>query len=234
MIQEHATGEIVEIMEDGRAVINATLPNIFHALDRKYRQVEIILPDGRHISPQQRRMIYALIADIADFVHGERKRAEVIEDTKTMMKWEFILSRMESQERRLFSLSNCDMTTAREFITFLVDFIIKYGIPTEKPLIDNCEDIGAYVYSCLINKRCACCGRPADLHHADGGGTVGMGNNRHKINHIGRPCLPLCREHHTEIHKIGHTDFLKKYHLETVKIDEKIRATYKLNVYRGK
>lgn len=227
MIQEHATGEIVEILEDGRAVINATLPNIFHALDRKYRQVEIILPDGRHISPQQRRMIYALIADIADFVHGERKRAEVIEDTKTMMKWEFILSRMESQERRLFSLSNCDMTTAREFITFLVDFIIKYGIPTEKPLIENAEDIGAYIYSCLVNKRCACCGRPADLHHVD---TVGAnGGNREKINHLGLRALPLCREHHTDLHNMGDTDFMQKWHLEPVKIDEKIAKIYRLN-----
>ena len=233
MIQEHATGEIVEILEDGRAVINATLPNIFHALDRKYRQVEIILPDGRHISPQQRRMIYAHIGDIAEWVDGYRN-AEAIEDAKQMVKWDFVLTRMESQERRLFSLSNCDMTTAREFCNYLIDFILKHNIPTKKPLIENTEDIGSYVYACLMHKRCACCGRPADLHHADGGGTVGMGNNRHKINHIGRPCLPLCREHHTEIHKIGHTDFLKKYHLETVKIDEKIRATYKLNVYRGK
>jgi hypothetical protein len=226
LIQEHAWGEVVDITEDGRAVITAALPNLFHALDRKYKQVEIILPDGRKISPQQRRMIYALIADIADFVHGERKRAEVIEDTKTMMKWEFILSRMEAQERRLFSLSNCDMTTAREFITFLVDFIIKYGIPTEKPLIENAEDIGAYIYSCLVNKRCACCGRPCDLHHVQ---SVGSQGYRDKINHLGLLCLPLCREHHTDLHKMGDKDFMQEWHLEPVKIDEKIAKVYRLN-----
>ena len=226
MIQEHATGEIVEILEDGRAVINATLPNIFHALDRKYRQVEIILPDGRHISPQQRRMIYAHIGDIAEWVDGYRN-AETIEDAKQMAKWDFVLTRMESQERRLFSLSSCDMTTASAFISYLIDFIIKHGIPTKKPLIDNCEDIGAYVYSCLINKRCACCGRPADLHHVD---TVGAnGGNRDKINHLGLRALPLCREHHTDLHKAGDKDFMQTWHLKPVKIDDKIARVYKLN-----
>ena len=226
MIQEHATGEIVEILEDGRAVINATLPNIFHALDRKYRQVEIILPDGRHISPQQRRMIYAHIGDIAEWVDGYRN-AETIEDAKQMVKWDFVLTRMESQERRLFSLSNCDMTTAREFCNYLIDFIIKHGIPTKRPLIENTEDIGAYIYACLIHKKCACCGRPADLHHVD---TVGAnGGNREKINHLGLRALPLCREHHTDLHKMGDTDFMQKWHLEPVKIDEKIAKIYRLN-----
>lgn len=226
MIQEHATGEIVEILEDGRAVINATLPNIFHALDRKYRQVEIILPDGRHISPQQRRMIYAHIGDIAEWVDGYRN-AETIEDAKQMVKWDFVLTRMESQERRLFSLSSCDMTTASAFISYLIDFIIKHGIPTKRPLIENTEDIGAYIYACLIHKKCACCGRPADLHHVD---TVGAnGGNRERINHLGLRALPLCREHHTDLHKMGDKDFMQKWHLEPVKIDDKIARVYKLN-----
>ena len=221
----------MEILEDGRAVINATLPNLFHALDRKYRQVEIILPDGRHISPQQRRMIYAHIGDIAEWVDGYRN-AETIEDAKQMVKWDFVLTRMESQERRLFSLSNCDMTTAREFCNYLIDFILKHNIPTKKPLIENTEDIGSYVYACLMHKRCACCGRPADLHHVD---TVGAnGGNREKINHLGLRALPLCREHHTDLHKMGDKDFMQKWHLEPVKIDEKIAKVFRLNTKEGR
>jgi hypothetical protein len=127
LIQEHAWGEVVDILEDGRAVITAALPNLIHALDRKYKQVEIILPDGRKISPQQRRMIYAHIGDIAEWVDGFRN-AETIEEAKQMVKWDFVLTRMESQERRLFSLSNCDMTTAREFCNYLIDFIIKFCV----------------------------------------------------------------------------------------------------------
>ena len=124
MVQEHMLGQIVDIKEGGEVVIKATLPNLQHALDRHYDNVEIILPDGRRITPLQRKKCYALIGEIAEFVEGFRN-SETIEDTKQVMKWDFVLKRMEEQERRLFSLANCDMSTAREFITYRIDFIIR-------------------------------------------------------------------------------------------------------------
>ena len=225
MINEHALGHIVDISEGGVATIKATLPNLYHALDRKYNDVEIILPDGRKISPEQRRKCYALLGEIAEFIEGFRT-SETIEDTKQVMKWDFILKRMESQERQLFSLSSCDMSTAREFITYLIEFIVKNDIPTKVPLIEQCEDIGKYVYACMINKRCCICGKPADLHHVQ---SVGSQGYRDKINHIGLEALPLCREHHISIHSMGNSSFMAKYHIEPVKIDEKIAKKYRLN-----
>jgi hypothetical protein len=225
MINEHALGHIVDIDEGGVATIKATLPNLYHALDRKYNEVEIILPDGRRISPEQRRKCYALIGEIAEFIEGFRT-SETIEDTKQVMKWDFILKRMESQERQLFSLSSCDMSTAREFITYLIEFIVKNDIPTKVPLIEQCEDIGKYVYACMINKRCCICGKPADLHHVQ---SVGSQGYRDKINHIGLESLPLCREHHISLHSMGNKEFMKQYHLEPIKIDAKIAKVYKLN-----
>ena len=227
MIQEHAQGTITDIMEDGTAVIHAALPDLDRALLRDYGKVEIILPDGRRISPEQRRKVYALIGEVAEYVDGIRN-AETVESAKKALKMEFLLSRMEGMERRLFSLASCDVTTAREFINFLVDFIIENDIPTRVPLIENCEDVARYVYACLLNKKCAVCGRHADLHHCDGG-IVGMGNNRARVNHIGRPALPLCREHHTEIHAVGQEDFLRRYFLEPVRIDERVAKVYRLN-----
>ena len=222
MIQEHAAGEIKDILEDGTAVIHAALPDLDRALLRDYGKVEIILPDGRRISPEQRRKVYALIGEVAEYVDGIRN-AGTVESAKRTLKMEFMLSRMEGMERRLFSLSNCDVTTAREFINFLVEFIIENDIPTRIPLIENCEDIERY--ACLMSKKCAVCGRHADLHHVD---VVGMGRNRKEICHIGMRALPLCREHHTEIHTIGREDFLKKYFLEPVRIDERIAKVYRL------
>lgn len=226
MIQEHAQGTITDIMEDGTAVIHAALPDLDRALLRDYGKVEIILPDGRRISPEQRRKVYALIGEVAEYVDGIRN-AGTIESAKKTLKMEFLLSRMEGMERRLFSLASCDVTTAREFINFLVDFIIENDIPTRVPLIENCEDVARYVYACLLNKKCAVCGRHADLHHCDGG-VIGMGGNREKVNHIGRPALPLCREHHTEIHAVGQEDFLRRYIIEPVRIDERIAKVYRL------
>ncbi len=224
MIQEHVTGTVRDITEDGTAVIHAALPDPLRALLRAYHTVEIILPDGRRISPEQRRKVYALIGEVAEYVDGIRS-AGTIESAKKTLKMEFMLSRMEGMERRLFSLSDCDVTTARAFINFLVEFIIENDIPTRVPLIENCEDIAAYVYACLMNKKCAVCGRHADLHHVD---VVGMGRDRKEICHIGMRALPLCREHHTEIHSIGQEDFLRRYILEPVKIDERIADVYGL------
>jgi hypothetical protein len=225
MINEHTLGHIVDIDEGGVATIQATLPNLYHAIDRKYNDVEIILPDGRRISPEQRRKCYALIGEIAEYVNGVRN-AETINDTKNDMKWDFVLKRMESQERQLFSLSNCDMTTAREFITYIIDFIIRHDIPTKVSLLEHCEDVGRYVYSCMVNKKCCICGKPADLHHVQ---SVGSQGYRDKINHIGLEALPLCREHHIESHAKGQIEFMKQYHLEPIKIDKKIAKIYKLN-----
>ena len=224
MIQEHVAGVIKEITEDGTAVIYAALPDLDKALLRGYGKVEIILPDGRRISPEQRRKVYALIGEVAEYVDGIRNTG-TIESTKKTLKIEFMLSRMEGMERRLFSLSDCDVTTAREFINFLVEFIIENDIPTRVPLFENCEDIERYVYTCLMRKKCAICGRQAELHHVD---AVGTGRNRKKICHIGMRALPLCREHHTEIHVVGREDFLKRYFLEPVRIDERIADVYRL------
>lgn len=225
MINEHALGHIVDIDEGGTATIKAVLPNIFHACDRKYDSVEIILPDGRRISPEQRRHCYILISEIAEFIEGYRT-AETIEDTKQMLKLEFMVRRMEDIERRMFSLSDTSMTVAREFITFLIDFIIRHDIPTKVSLLEHCEDVSRYVYSCLVNKKCCICGKPADLHHVD---AIGMGNDRDEVIHIGREALPLCREHHTLLHSMGNKKFMEQYHLEPIKIDKKIARCYGLN-----
>ena len=215
MINERTTGHIVKIDESGAATITAVLPNLFHACDRKYDTVEIILPDGRRISPEQRRKIYALLGEIAEFVDGVRN-AETVEDAKNVMKWEFVLKRMESQERKLFSLSDCDMTTAREFITYLIEFIIKNDIPTKVSLLEHCEDVGRYVLACLYSRKCCVCGKHADVHHVTGS-KIGAGNNRDEVHHLGREVLPLCREHHEICHN-DEKSFIEKYHLEPIEL----------------
>jgi hypothetical protein len=225
MINERALGHIIDISEGGVATITATLPNLYHAIDRKYNEVEIILPDGRRISPEQRRHCYILISEIAEFIEGYRT-AETIEDTKQMLKLEFMVRRMEDIERRMFSLSDTSMTVAREFITFLIDFIIRHDIPTKVSLLEHCEDVSRYVYSCLVNKKCCICGKLADLHHVQ---SVGSQGYRDKINHIGLEALPLCREHHTLLHSMGNKKFMETYHLQAVEIDKKIAKVYGLN-----
>ena len=218
MIQTHVIGLIVDLLKDGTAVIKAKIPNIEQALRRGFLKVEIILWDGRRISPEQRRKCYALLGEIAEYTDGIRT-AETVDEQKRLLKMEFMLRRMEATERRMFSLADCDMSTAREFITYLIDFIIANDIPTRVPLIDNCDDIAAYMYACTMHRKCAVCGKAADIHHCEGS-RIGAGVDRTKVHQLGREVLPLCRVHHTECHKIPESEFVKKYHLQKVRIDE--------------
>lgn len=218
MIQTHVIGLIVDLLKDGTAVIKAKIPNIEQALRRGFLKVEIILWDGRRISPEQRRKCYALLGEIAEYTDGIRT-ADTVDEQKRLLKMEFMLRRMEATERRMFSLSDCDMSTAREFITYLIDFIIANDIPTRVPLIDNCDDIAAYMYACTMHRKCAVCGKPADIHHCEGS-RIGAGVDRTKVHQLGREVLPLCRVHHTELHTMPESEFVKKYHLQKVKLDE--------------
>lgn len=218
MIQEHILGEIQDVREDGTVVITAGLPDLDRALLRQYKKVEIILPDGRRISAEQRRKVYAILGEISDYVNGYRD-GDALEETKATRKMDFMLKRMESMERRLFSLSDCSVTTARAFIDYLISFVIANDIPTKVPLIEQCEDVGKYMYACVMHRKCAVCGKAADIHHCEGS-RIGAGVDRTKVHQLGREVLPLCRVHHTELHAMPESEFIAKYHLEKVKLDE--------------
>ena len=226
MVEEQITGKVTGIDEAGTLTIKASVPSIDRALLRQYRDCIIVLDDGRHINAQQRRKIYALIGEIDEHVNGIRTAAGM-DEQKQLLKMEFMLKRMTDAERRMFSLSDCSVTTASNFIGFLIEFILANDIPTKFPLVEQADDVGRYVYACLLNKKCAVCGRKADLHHAEGS-HVGNGFNRDEVHHLGREALPLCREHHTECHAMPEADFLEKYHLEPVKLDERLCKIYKL------
>lgn len=131
----------------------------------------------------------------------------------------------EQLQKELFSLSDCDVTTAREYISYLIEFCLTFDVPTKIPLTELHDDVHRYVYSCVIHKKCCVYGKKAELHHVD---RVGMGNNRNEIVHEGRECLTLCREHHTEIDHLGDVRFCERYHVEPVEIDKRIIKTYNL------
>ena len=226
MVEEHITGIIKDIDENGTLTILAGVPSVERALLRQYKTCTIILEDGRRITPKQRAKIYALLGSIDEYVNGIRTDAGR-EEQKQLMKMEFMLKRMTDTERRMFSLSDCSVTTARAFIDFLIEFIIANDIPVRFSLAEKAEDIEHYVYACLVHKKCAVCGKKADLHHAEGS-HVGNGFNREEVHHLGREALPLCRKHHDECHGMPEREFLEKYHLAPVKLDEKLCKVYGL------
>lgn len=178
-------------------------------------ECEIRLDDGRTISADQRKKIYATMRDISDCT------GHMPEEVKALAKYDFI----SKTGCEYFSLSDCDMTTAREFLEFLIEFCIEWDIPTADSLLERSPDIARYLYSCLLNKCCAICGGKAELHHVD---AVGAGRNRKEIIHLGMRVLPLCRRHHMEFHDTGRQTFCDKYHAFGIKMDQYLCGIWKL------
>ena len=63
---EIATGKITGVTAEGLTVF-VPYTNTERYVRRAYDQVQVGLPDGRTISPEQRRKAYALLREIADW-----------------------------------------------------------------------------------------------------------------------------------------------------------------------
>lgn len=108
-------------------------------LKKRIKDCMVWLDDGRHISSDQRRKAYATIRDIADFTGYSP------EEMKQRLKLEHII-RTGCKE---FSLSDCTMDTAREFINTMLDLALEMGIPLKDFGSDRTDDIDHYLWACL-------------------------------------------------------------------------------------
>lgn len=168
-------------------------------LQRKcIKNAEIRFDDGRHISADQRKKAYATIRDISDYT------GYLPEEQKEWLKYLHICRTGDDY----FSLSNCSMDTAREFINTILEYAIEEGVPLSEEAINRTDDIGRYLYFCIMSKKCAICGRPGEIHHED---AIGMGNDRRKVDDSGYRKICLCRLHHTLAHQMGVDRFRRTY-----------------------
>lgn len=213
-------GRIVDVSPTGIVTIKAQYDDWYTLVKRGYKDCNVQMIDSRPLSDKQRRACYALLREIAEYTgNGE-------DSTKQYLKLKFLAEDFGETADKIFSLANAPMSLVCAFQRFLVRFILDWDIPTRFPLLNFVDDVGDYVYACLINRKCAVCGKRADLHHVD---RVGMGRDRGEIIHEGMEALPLCREHHEEVHTIGEQSFAEKYHIEHgIKLDKTLCRIYRL------
>ena len=202
----------------GVVTIEAPYQDFVTMCRREYKEVEITMLDSRPLSEKQRRSCYAMLREIADWM------GETPEETKSLLKVDFLRGELLEMSR-MFSLSDAPMSIVAAFQSWLARFIVRNEVPTRRPMLEYVDDIDDYVLACLTQKKCAICGKKADLHHVD---TVGMGRDRDEIVHEGMEVLPLCREHHTEAHTIGRDSFNRKYHIHGIEADKTICKIYGL------
>ena len=176
-------------------------------LTKRIRDGEFRYDDGRTITNEQRKKAYATIRDMAEWTGYPP------EDMKEIMKYEFMSRTGEDH----FSLSDCSVDLAREFISMLIEFSLEHGIQLSDLAINRTDDISRYLYYCIKHKRCSVCGRAGEIHHVD---AIGMGNDRRRVDDREYRKICLCREHHTEVHKIGLNDFEKKHKVYGIVVRE--------------
>lgn len=188
-----------------RLVLQADAPVEREALQKQAQWVEIRLVDGRRISAEQRRKIFAIIRDISLWCGHDP------EYLRCLLTWDFRCG----TDLPAFSLSDAEKTTARLFIDYLIGFCFDHSVPTKDTLLHQTDDIGRYLYMCLEHRRCAICNMPAEVHHVD---RVGNGRNRDEIVHVGMRAIALCHEHHMAAHA-AERDLFARHHIYGIKLD---------------
>ena len=166
--------------------------------EKSIKHAEMRLDDGRTISIEQRKKAYATIRDIADYT------GYLPEEQKEWLKYLYI----SQTGGDYFSLSDCSMTTARDFISCILEWAIENGVPLSENAIERTDDIGRYLYYCLKARKCAVCGKDGEIHHED---AIGMGNDRRRIDDSNHKKICLCRLHHTMAHQKGVKAFRECY-----------------------
>lgn len=193
--KETAQGTLFYVLAPGISLTDEVLKISLDGL----AEGELRIDDGRTISAEQRKKAYATMADIANHT------GYMPEELKEIMKYYFIAKTGE----KYFSLSDCSITTARHFINYILDFALSWGIPLNDDLINRADDINAAIHSSLKHRRCAVCGRDGEVHHVDTIGAAGGNYTTFDDSKLRKICL--CREHHTEAHKIGMKEFEARY-----------------------
>lgn len=179
-------------------------------------EVDVKVVDKRHITDQQRKFIFALCNEISYYTGDDREYIRL-----SMQQYNANLREIEVE-----SLSTCSMTYANNLIDTIINFCIDKEIPFAKELLEENKYTfdEKQTYAMALKRVCVVCGQRADIHHVD---TIGMGNNRQKVSHIGKKALPLCRSHHTNCHEIGDDAFIEKYHLTPFTVDKKMEIFIK-------
>lgn len=165
---------------------------------------EFTLFDNRIITAQQRKKIHAILSDIVNS-SGNGKHAYDVESIKEDMKLIFCESKGIDEFSTSELTGDCTVTTASEFITFLLDFCLEYGIPLSDPPIELAEDLKHQLIKCLYERKCAVCWKPGMVYPVSTTGAKKV-PGRHEL-------MCLCADHYQEAESMDHKRFADKQHV---------------------
>ena len=198
-----AVGTIYKIHGNKAIIIAEVNPYLIEKQNIKTCLVKY--DDGRVILADQRRKIYALINDISEYTGYNP------DETKEVFKKLYA----EKSEGESFSLSDCSITTARKFISFLIKFCVENEIPTKESLIGMTEEVGKYLYACVAKRKCAICGKSSKIYSCS---AFEVGNVIESSANIeGSYVLPLCQDCRSKTSDI--ITLYDEYKIKGIKLD---------------
>lgn len=182
--------------------------------------VRIEFIDPRKARPKQRALFFALIGDIWNW------SGQPVEELKEYFYIQYAIKTAGG----MISLADDTKNTvsdANKLLEIVIDFMFGFRVPFKDgyELLPKGEVY--YMYLCCKHRKCAICGRHADIHHLE---TIGMGGNRTKVDHTKKHVMALCRKHHGEIEQIGARNFGYKYHVPVTGIKLDVETLRKIHV----
>jgi hypothetical protein len=189
----------------GEKEVQKVMKDIYNFMDKPIMVNFLIDADKakerlNQITPEQRKKIYAIIRDVGSYT------GETEENIKEKLKISFL----KTSEEEDFSLSDCSKELAGQFIEYLIRLCFKMGVPLKDNPAEGLDNIDNYLKICLEEKKCCICGKPGEIHHED---AIGIGRDRTNYDDSQHKKICLCREHHTEAHKLGIDSLKGKYHV---------------------
>ena len=178
--------------------------------------VNLEVIDGKKITIQQRKKIFALLNDIYLFT-GQPQ-----EDLR--QQFQFYLEMIKGYEP--ISLTDTTRRIASELIEVIIAWVFQHDIPLNYKTSDLMKNDQTFLYLATVHRKCVICGKYGELAHYH---AVGRGRNRRKIDHTDNKVLALCFSHHREQHDMGMDSFNAKYHLKDswVSVDDRLNKMLK-------
>ena len=182
--------------------LNAEYLNLLARDGENYVQVKLI--DNDPITVKQNALSHVLIRDIAIW------QGDVPKYVEGFLKYDYTWQTAEK-----FSHTTATKDEARQWIDYLIEFVVRWNIPLKKRYEYLTQNNSFFYYSCKYRK-CCICGKPhAQIHHVQAVGNRGRKQTDHRLF----PFASLCWKHHNEAHQIGQSEFLELHDIIPVYLD---------------
>lgn len=165
----------------------------------------VLLPDPRRFTEQQRKLYWALLGDIYRWSYTSTGQLDNY--------FKQIYAIQYFSEISIADNSDASVTEVNSLIEIVLDFMFEWNVPFPKSYEILPRDQQYFFYQCCKHRKCVVCGQAnADIHHIEAVGN----RKRNRIDHRKLPITALCRVHHTIIHTLGLSEFMKRFVIHPV------------------